>query len=83
MLSAASDTMRDETSSYVVSGFSRTEHLTSCRGRGRSRGGPELSALLRDTSHGECHLLLAIAVTIERLPAFAKVVEPCTGQITF
>jgi hypothetical protein len=33
-----------------------------------------------DTPHGNRHLLVAFAVTIEREPALAKVVEPSTGR---
>src|SRR5437879_10339581 len=48
-----------------------------------SRGlrGPALQPSLPDTSHGHGHLLVAFPLTIERQPAFSKVVEPSTDRI--
>lgn len=38
---------------------------------------------LPDTTHGNCHLLLAFILTIKSLPALAKVVEDCAARISF
>src|SRR5688572_26313938 len=42
---------------------------------------PERS--LPDATHGNCHLLLPLGLTIERLTAFAEVIERCRDRIVF
>jgi hypothetical protein len=43
--------------------------------------GPSLERSLSDATHGNCHLLLALGPTIERLTAFAEVIERCGDRI--
>jgi hypothetical protein len=45
--------------------------------------GPEFERSLPDATHGHCHLLLALGLTIERLTAFAEVIERCGDRIGF
>ena len=45
--------------------------------------GPNFERSLPDATHGNCHLLLALGPTIERLTAFAEVIERCGDQIVF
>ena len=42
---------------------------------------PGLQRSISDTPHGSSHLLVAAAMAIEDLPAFAEVVEPGAGRI--
>ena len=43
--------------------------------------GPNVERLLPDATHGNCHLLLPLRLTIERLTAFAEVIERCGERI--
>jgi hypothetical protein len=45
--------------------------------------GPNFERSLPDATHGNCHLLLALGSTIERLTAFAEVIERCGDRIVF
>ena len=45
--------------------------------------GPTSERSLPDATHGDCHLLLALGPTIERLTAFAEVVQRCGDRIVF
>src|SRR5439155_24776235 len=45
--------------------------------------GPNFERSLPDATHGNCHLLLALGPTVERLTAFAEVIERCGGRIVF
>ena len=45
--------------------------------------GPNFERSLPDATHGNCHLLLALGPTIERLTAFAEVIERCGDRIVF
>ena len=47
----------------------------------RSRG--SICAVTPDATHGNRHLLLALGLTIERLTAFAEVIERRGDQIVF
>ena len=42
---------------------------------------PQEEASLPDAPDGNCHLLLALGLTIEPLTAFAEVIERCAVQI--
>src|SRR5438132_8863128 len=42
-----------------------------------------ISERVPDTPNGNCHLLVAIALTIESEPASTKVVERCADRIVF
>lgn len=44
---------------------------------------PNLERSLPDATHGNGHLLLALGSTIERLTAFAEVIERCGDRIVF
>src|SRR5215471_18782571 len=43
--------------------------------------GSNFERSLPDATHGNCHLLLALGPTIERLTAFAEVIERCGDRI--
>src|SRR5262245_8656258 len=45
--------------------------------------GPNFERSLPDATHGNCHLLLALRPTIERLTAFAEFIERCAARIVF
>src|SRR5262249_16682349 len=45
------------------------------------RAGPDLERSLPDAAHGNCHLLLSLGLTIERLTAFAEVIERCRDRV--
>ena len=44
---------------------------------------PSGARLVSDATHGNRHLLLALRLTIDRLTAFAEVIERCGGWIVF
>ena len=41
----------------------------------------QILRLLSDATHGNCHLLLALRLTIQRFTAFAEVIERCGDRI--
>jgi hypothetical protein len=45
--------------------------------------GPNFERLVPNATHGDRHLLLALEMTIERLTAFAKVIERCGHRVAF
>ena len=57
--------------------------LRECVSRRLDLADPDFERSLPDATHGNCHLLLALGLTIERLTAFAEVIERCGDRIVF